>query len=169
MEFVREHGLPTLVAVVCLGVIALIGGLLTEVGPWYEHLRFPKLRPPNWLFGPAWTVIYIFIAVSCVMAWENAPDGASRRRFIALLVVNALLNVMWTPLFFRLRRPDWALLEVIPFWLSIAALMAGIYTIKPAAALVMSPYLVWVTFAAWLNWRIVELNKPFGDAHARRG
>jgi translocator protein len=168
MNFLSEHGLPTLVAVVSLGMVALAGGLLTDVGPWYERLRFPKLRPPNWLFGPAWTTIYIFIAVSGVMAWENAPDAAMRGLLITLFFLNALLNVLWTPLFFKFRRPDWALIEVAPLWLSIVALMVCIYAIRPGAALVMSPYLAWVSFAAWLNWRIVELNKPFGDAPAKR-
>ncbi len=163
-DFVRDYGLPSLVAVICLGAVALIGGLVTDVGPWYENLRFPRLRPPNWLFGPAWTVIYIFIAIAGVMAWTHAPDMRMRWLLVALFFVNAVLNVLWSPLFFNLRRPDWALIEIAPFWLSIVALIAGLYAIKPLAALIISPYLVWVTFAGWLNWRIVELNKPFCGA-----
>ncbi len=168
MDFVRAYGLQSLVAFLSLGAVAVIGGLLTEVGPWYERLRFPKLRPPNWLFGPAWTTIYVLIGIGAVLAWDEARDSGTRRLLVLLLVVNGALNILWSPLFFKFKRPDWALIEVAPFWLSIVALIACLYAIKPLAAWIVSPYLVWVTFAAWLNWRIVELNKPFGGAGTRR-
>ena len=150
-----------IVAVLSVAAVAIVGGLLTEIGPWYEGLRFPALRPPNWLFGPAWTVIFALIAISGVMAWRSAADGGARNRLLSLFALNALLNLGWSPLFFKLRRPDWAFAELVVFWLSIIALIAAIAEISGAAALVISPYLVWVSFAGWLNWRVVQLNKPF--------
>jgi translocator protein len=153
-----------LVAVAGVVGVALVGGLMTDVGPWYESLRFPRLRPPNWLFGPAWTVIFALIATAGVLAWDAAPDAGTRRTLIALFVLNGLLNAGWSPLFFKLRRPDWAILEVIPFWLSILALILFTAPFSRAAAGLLTPYLVWVTFATWLNWRIVQLNAPFGRA-----
>ena len=110
----------TLVAVLWLAAVAVVGGFLTEVGPWYESLNFPRLRPPNWLFGPAWTVIYVFVAVGGILAY-NAAEGSSRTLLLGLFVVNSLLNVAWSPLFFKLRRPDWALIELALFWLSTTA------------------------------------------------
>ena len=153
--------LPSLVAVAWLSGIAVVGGLLTNVGPWYENLRFPRLRPPNWLFGPAWTTIYLFIGVGGVLAW-NAANGEQRSVLLVLFAVNAVLNVVWSPLFFTLKRPDWAFIELIPFWLSILAIFVEVYSIRPFAAAFFAPYLTWVSFAGWLNWRIVALNKPFG-------
>lgn len=158
-----QNWTTTLVAVLWLSVLALAGGLLTEVGPWYNNLRFPKLRPPNWLFGPAWTTIYVFVAVGGALAFE-AAHGEQQTLLVGLFVLNSLLNVLWSFLFFRLRRPDWALADLIPFWASIAAIVATAYAVRPLAAAFLGVYLAWVTFAAWLNWRIVALNAPFGRA-----
>lgn len=135
---------------------------MTDVGSWYESLRFPSFRPPNWLFGPAWTVIFILVGTSGVMAWNHAPDDGTRRTLLALFAINGILNILWSPLFFKLRRPDWALIELLFFWSSIVALIVYISGIYGRAAWIIAPYLVWVTFAGFLNWRIVQLNKPFG-------
>ena len=74
MGFFSERGIEIVIAAAAVSVVALIGGLMTDVGPWYESLRFPRLRPPNWLFGPAWTVIFILIAAAGVVAWESAEN-----------------------------------------------------------------------------------------------
>ncbi len=148
------------VALASVMVCAVAGGLMTDVGSWYENLNFPRLRPPNWLFGPAWTVIYLFIAASGVVAWV-AADAQQRVLIATLFAVNAMLNVLWSPLFFKLRRPDWALYELAPFWLSVLALVVVLFSVTPLAGWLILPYLAWVTFAAWLNWRVVVLNWPF--------
>jgi tryptophan-rich sensory protein len=168
VTFAVEHLKEILVAVAAVVIVAIVGGLMTDVGPWYESLRFPKLRPPNWLFGPAWTLIFALIAAAGVLAWSEAPDDLARRELIALFALNGLLNLGWSPLFFKLRRPDWALMEIIPFWLSIVALIVFIAPFSPKGAALLAPYLVWVTFASWLNARVVQLNAPFGRAAERR-
>ena len=123
MGFFSERGIEIAIAAAAVSVVALIGGLMTDVGPWYESLRFPRLRPPNWLFGPAWTVIFILIAAAGVIAWESAEDPATRFRLVTLFFVNGLLNLLWSPLFFKMRRPDWAFYELLLFWLSILVLI----------------------------------------------
>jgi len=150
------------VAALCVTVVATVGALLTEVGPWYESLRSPRWRPPNWLFGPAWGVIFIFIGSSGVLAWERALDDAARTWLIGLFALNGALNVLWSGLFFKLRRPDWALIEVVALWLSILALVVCFAAFSPLAAILMSPYLFWVAFAGFLNLCVVRLNAPFG-------
>ena len=155
----QDHG-PALVAVLWLAGVALAGGLMTEVGPWYEGLRFPRIRPPNWLFGPAWTLLYVLIGMGGVEAWY-AADATWRPRLIGWLAINTVLNVTWSPLFFKFKRPDWALAEWIPFWVSVGAVWATVHAISPEASLYFAPYWAWVTFAGWLNWRIVALNRPF--------
>ena len=107
------------------------------------------------------------IAASGVIAWEHA-DGADRTRLIALFAVNGVLNVLWSPLFFKLRRPDWALYELLPFWLSVLALVIELSRMSSVAGWLIAPYLAWVTFAGWLNWRVVQLNRPFGSGAPRR-
>ena len=81
---------------------------------------------------------------------------------LALFAINGVLNILWSPLFFKLRRPDWAFIELLFFWASVLALVVYISGVSGRAALIISPYLAWVTFAGFLNWRIVQLNKPFG-------
>lgn len=139
--------------------MALAGGLLTEIGPWYRGLRKPSWQPPDWLFGPAWTLILGLEAWSASLAWDAA--GNERPLVVGLFLVNAVLHVLWSPLFFKLRRPDWALIEVPLLWLSILALMIALAPISPLASALLTPYLLWVTFAAYLNLTIVRLNRPF--------
>jgi tryptophan-rich sensory protein len=83
-----------------------------------------------------------------------------------LFSANAILHLLWSPLFFKLRRPDWALIEMAVLWLSLVALVAGLAPISPFASLLILPYLLWVSFAMWLNWQIVRLN-PRSDAQSQ--
>lgn len=156
------------VASACAMALLGAGGLLTDVGPWYRALRKPSWQPPNWLFGPAWTLILGLAAWAGVLAWEGAPDAAGRVQVAVLFAVNAALHVSWSLLFFRLRRPDWALVEVVFLWLSILALVIGLAPFSALASWLLAPYLLWVTFASWLNLAIVRLNGSFGQAVWRR-
>ena len=153
---------PILVAALAAIAVAALGASITTLGPWYYALNKPSWQPPDWLFGPAWTLIYGLAALAGVLAWNRARNRADRLRIIALFALNAALNVLWSDLFFRLQRPDWALIEVVPFWLSILVLMVALYPISQAACWVLAPYLAWVTFAAALNLAAVRLNAPFG-------
>ena len=150
-----------IVAAAAILAVAFAGGTMTEVGEWYESLNFPRPRPPNWIFAPAWTTIYLLTAAGAIIGWEHAKSLEGRSRLIALLAVNGVLNVLWSPLFFKLRRPDWALYELLAFWLSVLALVIELSRLSSLAGWLVAPYLGWVTFAGWLNWRVVQLNKPF--------
>ncbi|WP_428541718.1 TspO/MBR family protein [Rhodopila sp.] len=142
-------------------VVAGFGAFLTELSPWYRALRKPTWQPPDWLFGPAWTLILGLASVSALLAWRAAPDRASRVLVVALFVLNGLANLGWSPLFFKLRRPDWALWEVPLLWLSILLPIVLLAPISRTASLLLLPYLAWVSFAAFLNLTIVRLNTPF--------
>lgn len=152
---------PATVAAAVALMVGLLGGLMTPIGAWYQNLRKPALQPPNWLFGPAWTVILGFAALSGTLAWEAAPDRAARVRIIILFATNVVFHAGWSPLFFRARRPDWALIEVVFLWASLVALVTGLWPISRDASLLVVPYLLWVSFAVWLNREIVRLNAPF--------
>lgn len=155
---------PPLVAAGVAVVVALAGGLLTTTGPWYHALRRPSWKPPDWAFGPVWTTIFTLTAISGVMAW-NADSGlASRTALVVTYGINAVLNIAWSGLFFRMRRPDWALLEVVFLWVSIAALILVTARVSGLAATLLLPYLVWVGIAACLNRAIVRLNGLFRSA-----
>lgn len=149
-------------AVVWAVVLGAGGGLLTSIGDWYRALRKPAWQPPDWLFGPAWTVILGLAAWAFVLAWRGVDSDSAHRLLIALYLVNGVFHFLWSPLFFTARRPDWALIEVPFLWASVLALCVALRDGSVAASWMVVPYLAWVSFAAILNWTIVRLNRPFG-------
>lgn len=155
---------PALVAAAITIVVLGVGGAMTQVGPWYRGLRKPTWNPPDWLFGPAWAVILGLAAWAGVLGWTHAPDAGARVRLAAVFGVNIALHMLWSPLFFNLKRPDWALVEVPFLWLSILALIVTLAPSSPLAGALLAPYLMWVAFAAYLNLVIVRLNAPFAPS-----
>ncbi|MDP3521680.1 MAG: TspO/MBR family protein [Hydrogenophaga sp.] len=155
---------PVLVAMAAATGVALLGGLMTDIGPWYQSLKQPAFKPPDWAFGPAWTVIFALTAAAGVYGWRSAPDRRSRDALMALFALNAFLNVLWSLLFFRLQRPDWALMEIPMLWLSVLALILALRRYTPLGSRLLWPYLAWVTFAASINAATVQLNGPFQTA-----
>ena len=155
--------LRIIVAAVITILVLAIGGLMTTVGPWYRGINKPGWNPPDWIFGPAWTVILGLAAFAGVLAWGNAATTGDRLWVAGLFGLNILLHMAWSPLFFNLRRPDWALIEVPFLWLSILALMIGLAPYSTLASWLLLPYLLWVAFAAFLNFTIVRMNPPFGS------
>ena len=150
---------PYIVATAVLLVVAVVGALATDVGAWYRELNKPSWQPPDWLFGPMWTIIYCFIVAAVGQVWSHSPPGA-HGAILWVTGVNLVLNVAWSYLFFTFRRPSWALVEVVPLWLSIVAMMIVFAEHRPLAAWLLSPYLAWVSVAAYLNLTIVRLNRP---------
>ncbi len=142
-------------------VVAVLGGSMTDIGPWYQGLAKPSYQPPDWAFGPAWTLIFALAALAGVTAWRAAPTGPSREWIIGLFALNGFLNVLWTVLFFRLQRPDWALIEVGVLWLSVLVLLIYLGRMSKLAGALIVPYLLWVAFAGLVNYQVVELNGPF--------
>ncbi len=159
--------LTILVATLITFVVLGVGGAATQIGPWYrQELRKPTWTPPNWLFGPAWTLILGLAGWAGVLAWSRAPSLAGHIRVGGLFAVNIALHLAWSPLFFNLKRPDWALIEVPFLWLSILALIVGLAPYSILSAVLLAPYLAWVAFAAALNLTIVRMNPPFSRASA---
>ncbi len=152
---------PVVVAAAAALFLAVGGGLLTPIDAWYANLRKPRWNPPNWAFGPAWTLILGLWAWSGVLAWRGAPTGDARTMVLILYGFNALCHFLWSPLFFKLRRPDFALVEVVLLWTSLLALLILIRPFSVLATWLIVPYFVWVSFAACLNAAIVRLNRPF--------
>ena len=144
------------------------GGALTEIGPWYHSLRSPPWRPPNWAFGPVWSVIGVLTCASAVIIWRASPLASDKAVVLGLFALNAVLNILWSLFFFKLRRPDWALIEVVFLGLSVVALIVDFYPRSPLAAGLLVPYLLWVSIASVLNRAMVRLNGPF-DGRAVQG
>ena len=147
-----------LIAALAASLTALMGAYITNLGPWYYSLRLPSWKPPDALFGPAWTLIFALAAVSGVVGWRALRRHSSRWVMCGYFFVNIVLNELWSTLFFRLHRPDWALLEVSLLWLSILLLMVVLYRASKPASLLLLPYLLWVSYAGVLNFAVVRLN-----------
>ena len=152
---------PVLAAVVWAVILGGVGGLATEIGPWYKNLKKPSWQPPDWLFGPAWTLILGLAAWAAVLAYNGATDDAGRTSVIILYAVNLVFHFLWSPLFFKFKRPDLALVEVVFLWGSVLALCVALRPYSVTASWLIAPYLAWVSFAACLNLMIVKLNRPF--------
>ncbi|WP_439814963.1 TspO/MBR family protein [Zavarzinia sp. CC-PAN008] len=157
----QRRRVEIIVAAAAAIVTAGLGGLATDIGPWYYSLKVPDWKPPDWAFGPIWTTIFILAAIASVLAWRGARSAGERSRVLVLFGVNYALNLLWSVLFFTLKRPDWALVEVAFLWLSIVALVVGLYRLSRLASLLIVPYLAWVSLASVLTWWIVQNNGPF--------
>jgi translocator protein len=153
-----RHWKPVALAAAAAIFVAGLGASATDLGPWYQSLTKPPWQPPDWLFGPAWTLIFTLTAIAGVLAWNGATKRADRDWIIVVFALNGFLNVLWSVLFFQVKRPDWALIEVAPLWLSIVLLVIVAGHIRKSAGLFVTPYLAWVTFAALLNLAVVQLN-----------
>jgi benzodiazapine receptor len=157
----RKAWKPLALAFVLSYATAGMGGALTELGPWYFALKHPSWKPPDAAFGVIWTTIFTLCAISGWLAWQAASTPAERRCVAWMFGVNAVLNILWSALYFKLQRPDWALIEVVFLWLSILALIVGLWRLSRWASLLLVTYAVWVSIAALLNWQTVQLNGPF--------
>lgn len=136
-------------------VTAVVGSLFSvSAGSQYQALQQPSWAPPTWVFGPVWTVLYVMIAVAGWLAWR----GGATRGELGLFGGQLVLNAAWTPLFFGLGWYWVAFVEIVTLWLAIVALVAAFWRRSRAAALLLVPYLAWVSFAAALNVSIAVLN-----------
>ena len=157
-EFLWPLGCAAAVAI----VVAIAGAVLTEMSPWYDALKKPSWKPPDWAFGPVWTTIFVLAVIATALSWQAADGTGARPAIFIALLVNAIFNIAWSGIFFKLRRPDWALAEVALLWLSIVVLIVVLGSVSKLAGLLLLPYLAWVSTAAFLNYRIVRMNGPFG-------
>ena len=137
-----------------LCLLAALSGALFKPGAWHAALAKPRWHPPTWLFGPAWSVLYLMIATAGWLVWQAAGWSPA----LVAWLVQLGLNAAWSWLFFGLRRPDLAFAEVVLLWLSILACVLLFAPVSLAAAGLMLPYLAWVGFAAALNLSMWRLN-----------
>jgi tryptophan-rich sensory protein len=140
-----------------LTFLAPAAGAWSTSPAWYAAMVKPSWSPPGWLFGPVWTLLYVLMAVAAWLVWRE--DGwARQRRPLTLYVVQLMLNAAWTPIFFGLRQPGWALLEIVALLAAILATLISFKPVRPLAAWLLAPYLAWVSFAAFLNFTLWRLN-----------
>ncbi len=146
-----------LIGWLALSFAASISGVFVSTKGWYAGLTKPPWNPPAWVFGPAWTTLYVLMAVAAWLVWREG--GWKRQRFpLGLFLLQWLLNALWTPLFFGMHCSGLAVAEIILLWLALAATLWSFWRVRWVAGLLLVPYLVWVAFAGMLNFTIWQLN-----------
>ncbi|HOI58826.1 MULTISPECIES: TspO/MBR family protein [unclassified Methanoculleus] len=160
MASVYARAIQFLAAVgVCL-LAAAVGSLFTmpAIPTWYAGLVKPALNPPAWVFGPVWTVLYILMGVALYLVWIRGWDRKDVKVAMAIFGVQLVLNVLWSYLFFGLQAPFFALIEIVLLWLAILMTIGAFYRVSVPAAVLLVPYLLWVTFATYLTYGVYVLN-----------
>ena len=144
--------------VVPLSIGAFAGMFTSEAIPgWYASLNRPSFNPPNWIFGPVWTTLYLLMGVSLFIIWKQ-EKSKERNRAILTFFVQLVLNFAWSFIFFYFNFIGLALVEISLLWLCIILMLVQFYKIKPLAAYLNIPYLMWVSFASALNLSYYLLN-----------
>jgi tryptophan-rich sensory protein len=140
--------------------IGAIAGMFTAqaIPEWYATLNQPSFNPPNWVFGPVWTALYIVMGISFFLIWK-LEAGKQRNQAIVIFLVQLLLNFGWSFFFFYFQMIGVALIEIVLLWSTIVLMLTRFYKLKPLAAYLNIPYLLWVTFATALNAAYFFLNR----------
>ncbi|HZS88253.1 MAG TPA: TspO/MBR family protein [Chloroflexota bacterium] len=145
--------------VVCEGAGG-VGALVTgpAVRTWYPGLRKPAFNPPSWIFAPVWTVLYLLMGVSLFLTWRRRSLEARAAPALRIFTLQLLLNALWSMLFFGLKSPRFAFMDIVILWAAIILTIRAMYRVSRVGALLLLPYLVWVSFAGLLNLAIWRLN-----------
>ena len=142
-------------SLLCLLLGLLSGYSVNASDPlWYIHLNKPSFNPPAWIFGPAWTVLYLMMGAALGRLWKEKTNN---KMLIVLFIIQFIFNLAWSPLFFYFHRIDWALADIGALWLSLLIFMIAARHHRSVFLLCL-PYLLWVSFAAFLNFSIYTMN-----------
>jgi len=155
----KEIGLLAVCLVICFGAAA-IGSLATypNISSWYSTLAKPSFSPPNWVFGPVWTLLYFLMAVSLFLVVRKGMNAKGVFPAAANFGVQLVLNVLWSVVFFGMHMPLAAFIVIAALWLSILSTIKDFNAISRNAALLLVPYILWVSFAAFLNLTVAMIN-----------
>ncbi len=156
---VKKNLVGLILALAACFAVASLGGIWTSQGlrNWYPALAKPPWTPPNWVFGPVWTLLYVAMAVASWLVWKRGI-ASDVKMPLRLYGFQLLLNLAWTAIFFGLRQPGWAFGEIVLLWLSILATIVTFWPVSRVASGLLVPYVLWVSFASALNFAIWRLN-----------
>ena len=147
---------PSLALPLAVGGVA---GLFTqpEITGWYKTIQKPSWQPPNWLFGPVWTTLYLMMGFALYLVRKT--NASQKRRAITLWFIQLVLNFLWSFIFFNQHQIGWALVDIAALWLFILLTIFAFARINKVAAWLLVPYIAWVSFAGILNFTIYQLNR----------
>jgi len=148
------------ISVLVCQAAGLIGSVFTapNIATWYAGVAKPAFNPPNWLFAPVWTTLFLLMGISLYLVFENGLEKKDTRFAVSVFGVQLILNIIWSAVFFGLQNPFLGLVEIIVLWLAILANIVLFCRISKIAGYLLIPYILWVSFAAFLNYNIWILN-----------
>jgi benzodiazapine receptor len=149
-----------IIAIIVSELAGIIGSVFTapSIAGWYAGIVKPAINPPAWIFGPVWTTLFAFMGIAAFLIWKKGLERRDVKIALGIFLVQLVLNTLWSILFFGLRSPGAALIEIVFLWLVILATMVAFAKISKPAAWLLLPYIIWVSFAAYLNYAIWALN-----------
>lgn len=152
--------LKLVIAIVISELAGIIGSVFTapSIAGWYATLAKPALNPPAWVFGPVWTTLFALMGIAAFLVWRKGLDRRDVKIALGIFIGQLVLNALWSIIFFGLHSPGGALIEIVILWLAILATIIAFYKISKPAAWLLVPYILWVSFAAYLNYSIWMLN-----------
>ena len=148
-----------IISIIVAQLAGVLGSLftITSGNSWFSNLVKPSFNPPNWIFGPVWTLLYFLMGISLYLVWVS-KKSRNRKIGLYLFFTQLVLNSLWSILFFGLQNPLFAFVEIIILWVAILFTILYFYKVNKKASYLLIPYILWVTFAAVLNLRIFMLN-----------
>ncbi len=146
--------------IICL-IPGFLGAMVTAnaIPTWYAFIAKPSFAPPNWVFAPVWTALYVMMGVAMFLVWRVGLAEPGVRQALVVFLIQLILNGLWSPAFFGLRSPIAGLFVIVLLWLAILITILRFYPISRTAALLLIPYLAWVSFATLLNASLYALNR----------
>lgn len=160
MQSTRAHIVKLIASVALAQSAGLLGALFTtpNIEGWYTTLAKPALNPPSWVFGPVWTLLYTMMGVSFFLVWTRHMGGHRRVLWLRMFLAHLVVNAAWSIVFFGQHALGWALVVIGMLWVMILALIITGLRLNKTAGYLLLPYLLWVSFASYLNYSIWSLN-----------
>lgn len=149
-----------IIAITISEMAGVIGAFFTtpSIPTWYAGIIKPSINPPAWIFGPVWTTLFALMGIAAFLVWKKGLDRRDVRIALGIFAGQLVLNTFWSTIFFGLHSPGGALIEIIFLWLAILATIIAFAKISKPAACLLLPYILWVSFAMYLNYAIWALN-----------
>jgi translocator protein len=157
----KLHSFFKLIIAIFISELAgILGSIFTfsAIPTWYATLTKPALNPPSWIFGPVWITLYALMGIAAFLVWKKGWDRNDVRKALSMYGFQLILNASWSIVFFGMQNPGWALVNIVALWLTIVWTMILFFKISKPAMWLLVPYILWVSFASYLNYSIWILN-----------
>ncbi|MDO8499571.1 MAG: TspO/MBR family protein [bacterium] len=155
-----QNPIKLIITIITSELAGIIGSVFTtpSITGWYAGIIKPVLNPPAWVFGPVWTTLFALMGVAAFIVWKKGLDRRNVKIALGIFIGQLVLNTLWSIIFFGLHSPGGALVEIAFLWLAILATIIAFYKISKPAAWLLVPYILWVSFASYLNFAIWSMN-----------